>query len=84
MLLELLPRHGLGDELVEPGSEQEAVEAARDAVDRGYDVVVAAGGDGTIGLIGRQLMGTPHRARDPAPGQRHEHPADAGPAARPR
>jgi diacylglycerol kinase (ATP) len=58
MLLELLPRHGLGDELVEPGSEQEAVEAARDAVDRGYDVVVAAGGDGTIGLIGRQLMGT--------------------------
>ncbi len=58
MLLELLPRHGLGDELVEPGSEQEAVEAARDAVERGYDVVVAAGGDGTIGLIGRQLMGT--------------------------
>jgi diacylglycerol kinase (ATP) len=58
MLLELLPRHGLGDELLEPGSEQEAVEAARDAVDRGYDVVVAAGGDGTVGLIGRQLMGT--------------------------
>ena len=58
MLLDLLSRHGLGDELVEPGSEQEAVEAARDAVDRGYDVVVAAGGDGTIGLVGRQLMGT--------------------------
>jgi diacylglycerol kinase (ATP) len=58
MLLELLPRHGLGDELLEPGSEQEAIEATRDAVDRGYDVVVAAGGDGTIGLIGRQLMGT--------------------------
>ena len=58
MLLELLPRHGLGDELIEPGSEQEAAEAATDAVDRGYDVVVAAGGDGTIGLIGRQLIGT--------------------------
>jgi diacylglycerol kinase (ATP) len=58
MLLELLSRHGLGDELVEPGSEQDAVEAARDAVDQGYDVVVAAGGDGTIGLVGRQLMGT--------------------------
>jgi diacylglycerol kinase (ATP) len=58
MLLELLRRHGLGDELIEPGSEQEAIEAARDAVDGGYDVVVAAGGDGTIGLVGRQLMGT--------------------------
>jgi diacylglycerol kinase (ATP) len=58
MLLELLPRYGLGDELIEPGSEQEAIEAATDAVHRGYDVVVAAGGDGTIGLVGRQLMGT--------------------------
>jgi diacylglycerol kinase (ATP) len=58
MLLELMSRHDLGDELIEPGSEQEAVEAARDAADRGYDVVVAAGGDGTIGLVGRQLMGT--------------------------
>lgn len=55
MLLELLPRNGLGDELIATGSEQEAVEAARDAVDRGYDVVVAAGGDGTIELVGRQL-----------------------------
>ena len=58
MLLELLPRHGLGDELIEPGSESEAIEAATDAVHRGYDVVVAAGGDGTIGLVGRQLIGT--------------------------
>ncbi len=58
MLLELMSRHGLGDELIAPGSEQEAVEAARDAVDRRYDLVVAAGGDGTVGLVGRQLMGT--------------------------
>jgi diacylglycerol kinase (ATP) len=58
MLLDLMRRHGLGDELVEPGSEREAAEAASDAVDGGYDVVVAAGGDGTFGLVGRQLMGT--------------------------
>jgi diacylglycerol kinase family enzyme len=58
MLLELMPRYGLGDELIEPGSESEAIEAATDAVQRGYDVVVAAGGDGTIGLVGRQLIGT--------------------------
>ena len=58
MLLDLLRRHGLGDELIETSSEQHVVEAATDAVDRGYDVVVAAGGDGTIGLVGRQLIGT--------------------------
>ena len=58
MLLDLLLRHGLGDELVEPGSEQEAAEAAADAVEHGYDVVVAAGGDGTIGLVARQLLGS--------------------------
>ncbi len=58
MLLELMARHGLGTELVVPGSEAEATQAARDAVAGGYDVVVAAGGDGTIGLIGRQLIGT--------------------------
>jgi diacylglycerol kinase (ATP) len=57
MLLDLLQRHGLGDELIVPGSEQEAVDAALDAVARGYDVVVAAGGDGTIGLVGRRLLG---------------------------
>lgn len=59
MLRDLMSRHDLGDELIEPGSEEEAVQAARDAVAQGYDVVVAAGGDGTIGLVGRQLMGTP-------------------------
>jgi diacylglycerol kinase (ATP) len=58
MLLDLMSRHGLGDELIAPGSEQEAIEAATDAVDRRYDVVVAAGGDGTVGLVGRQLLGT--------------------------
>ena len=58
MLLELMAGAGLGDELIAPGSESEAIEAALDAVREGYDVVVAAGGDGTIGLVGRQLLGT--------------------------
>jgi diacylglycerol kinase (ATP) len=57
-LLALMARHGLGTELIEPGSEADAKEAALDAVAAGYHVVVAAGGDGTIGLIGRQLIGT--------------------------
>ena len=58
MLLDLLARHGLGDELMVPASEEEAAQAARDAVTAGYDVVVAAGGDGTIGMVARQLLGT--------------------------
>jgi diacylglycerol kinase (ATP) len=58
MLVGLMARNGLGDELVVPASESEAIAAAADAVERGYDVVVAAGGDGTIGLVGRQLIGT--------------------------
>lgn len=57
-LLALMVRYGLGDELRETSTEAEAIEVARDAVDRGYDVVVAAGGDGSIGLVGRQLLGT--------------------------
>ena len=57
-LLELMARHDLGDELRETASEEEATEAARDAVAKAYEVVVAAGGDGSIGLVGRQLIGT--------------------------
>jgi len=35
--------HGLGDELVVTASEEEAAAATRDAAERGYAVVVAAG-----------------------------------------
>ena len=58
MLLDLMRRHGLGDELIAPTSEREAAEAAVAAVADGYDIVVAAGGDGTIGLVARQLLGS--------------------------
>jgi diacylglycerol kinase (ATP) len=50
----------------------------------GYDVVVAAGGDGTIGAIAGELLGKRHGARDPAPRQHHEHRPDARRAAGPR
>ncbi len=55
-LLELMDRYGLGHELIETGSEEEAIEASKDAVAQGYGIVVAAGGDGSIGLVGRQLF----------------------------
>jgi diacylglycerol kinase (ATP) len=50
--------HGLGEELIATGSEEEAVEATGSAVRDGYDVVVGAGGDGTIGTVARELLGT--------------------------
>jgi len=48
----------LGDDLVVTESEEEAIAATRDAVAQGYDVVVAAGGDGTVGTVACELLGT--------------------------
>ncbi len=55
-LRELMARHGLGADLVASTSEGEAVEATRDARENGYDVVVAAGGDGTVRLAATHLL----------------------------
>jgi diacylglycerol kinase (ATP) len=51
-------RHGLGEDVVETTDEAEAREAVRAAVAEGIDVVVAAGGDGTAGLVAEEVMGT--------------------------
>ncbi len=48
----------LGDDFVVTASEEEAMAATRDAVARGYDVVVAAGGDGTVGTVACELLDT--------------------------
>lgn len=54
----LMAEHGLGDDLAVTASEDDAVQAARDAVRHGYDVVVAAGGDGTVGTVACELLDT--------------------------
>jgi diacylglycerol kinase (ATP) len=54
---ELMARAKLGDELVEAPSPAEARSQAGDAVSRGYDLVVAAGGDGTVGTVATELLG---------------------------
>jgi diacylglycerol kinase (ATP) len=54
----LLHRFQLGDELVPTTSEAQAIASARDAVARGYERVIAAGGDGTVGTIACQLLDT--------------------------
>ena len=48
---------GLGADLVVTESEEEAIAATRDAVARGYEIVVAAGGDGTVGTVACELLG---------------------------
>ena len=57
-LLALLERHGLGSDVIETASEDETRREARRAVDEHVDVVVAAGGDGTIGAIAEELLDT--------------------------
>lgn len=55
---DLMLRFGLGQELIETTSAEQAVASTREAVAAGYDVVVAAGGDGSMGLIAQELLGT--------------------------
>ena len=55
-LCSLAERHGLGQDIVEPPDEAAARAAVQAAVADGVDVVVAAGGDGTVGLIAEGLM----------------------------
>jgi diacylglycerol kinase (ATP) len=48
---------GLGEDIVITESEEEAIAATRDAVANRYDVVIAAGGDGTVGTVACELLG---------------------------
>lgn len=57
-LCALAERHGLGRDIVEPETEEETHDAVRTAVADGVDVVIAAGGDGTAGLVAEDLIGT--------------------------
>ena len=49
---------GLGSELVASRTIDEAKASASEAVSGGYDLVVAAGGDGTVEAVAEQLLGT--------------------------
>lgn len=54
----LLDHVGITAEVLESGSAAEARRLAADAVRAGYAAVVAAGGDGTIGAVASELLGT--------------------------
>lgn len=55
-LRDLMVRYHLGDELIVTASADEASAAARDAVQQGYDLVIAAGGDGTVATVASELL----------------------------
>lgn len=57
-LRRLMAAAALGDELVRAETPEEARSQAGDAVSRGYDLVVAAGGDGTVGTVATALLGS--------------------------
>jgi YegS/Rv2252/BmrU family lipid kinase len=54
----LMADAGLGTELRISGSAGEARALAKEAVRDGYELVVAAGGDGTIALVAEELLGS--------------------------
>jgi YegS/Rv2252/BmrU family lipid kinase len=57
-LRELLDRHGLEAEIETPPDEEAARRMVREAVDGGADVIVAAGGDGTVHLVVDSILGS--------------------------
>jgi diacylglycerol kinase (ATP) len=57
-LRELMRRAGLGDELIVAATPEEVSAHASDAARSGHRLVVAAGGDGTVGLVATQLLGS--------------------------
>jgi diacylglycerol kinase (ATP) len=57
-LRELLERHAISADVIEPDDEDAARAAVRKAVTDGVDVIVAAGGDGTVHMVADELLGS--------------------------
>jgi len=47
-ILDILESHGLETSCYQTKASGDAIKAARDAAERGFDIVIAAGGDGTL------------------------------------
>lgn len=55
-VLAALEAAGLDVDVIITESEEEAIAATRDAIKQGFDVVAAAGGDGTVGAVACELL----------------------------
>ena len=56
-LRDVLSRHGIEATVVPTDSEESAKRAVSEAVATGADTVIAAGGDGTVGIVATELLG---------------------------
>ena len=56
-LRDVLSRHGIEATVVPTDSEESAKRAVGEAIEDGADTIVAAGGDGTVGLVATELLG---------------------------
>jgi diacylglycerol kinase (ATP) len=56
-LRELLDRHGIQGQIVATESEEHAKQQIHAAIEAGHDTIIAAGGDGTIGMVATELLG---------------------------
>jgi diacylglycerol kinase (ATP) len=57
-LRRILAEHGLDDDIVVADDERRCATAIEDAVGSGFDIVVAAGGDGTVDRVAGALLGS--------------------------
>ncbi|TCZ78459.1 diacylglycerol kinase [Paenibacillus albiflavus] len=60
-ILQRLESHGLETSTHATTGEGDATLAAADAVDRGFDIIIAAGGDGTLNEVINGMAGKEHR-----------------------
>src|SRR6187401_1297193 len=56
-LRDVLSRHGLDARVIPTDSEESAKRAVAEAVQAGAETIIAAGGDGTVGLVATELLG---------------------------
>ncbi|MFA6437120.1 MAG: diacylglycerol kinase family protein [Candidatus Paceibacterota bacterium] len=57
-ILPLLKKSGIAFDFRITNNQEEAQKACQEAILKGEKIIVACGGDGTVNLIGRELMGT--------------------------
>ena len=57
VLVELFSKHGITPDILEPENAGSIRALAEDAALRGYDIIVAAGGDGTVNAVASAIVG---------------------------
>ena len=56
-LVELFAKHGVTPEILEPKDGVSIADLAKDSIGKGFDIIVAGGGDGTINAVASAMVG---------------------------